>query len=254
VEKPGFQDLFSRDAASYARFRPRYPPDLFAWIAGLPAHRRVGWDCATGNGQAATLLAPHFGAVIGSDASREQLGAATRMPGVSYVACYAEQPSLAAASVDLITVAQAFHWLDHGAFYREVDRILAPGGALAIVGYARLVGDSEVTRIVHAFQDGRLGGYWSPERKLVDAGYEGIPIPIDEVAAPPFAIVADLSLPQLLGYIGTWSAVGRYRVMEGQDPMLALAADLAAVWEQPETVRRISWPLFVRAGRWRSHS
>jgi predicted methyltransferase len=27
------------------------------------------------------------------------------------------------------------HWMNHDAFYREVDRVLKPGGTLAVYGY-----------------------------------------------------------------------------------------------------------------------
>ncbi len=170
---------------------------------------------------------------------------------MSYVACFAEETALGSGSIDLITVAQAFHWFDHARFYREAGRVLAPAGALAIIGYAKLRADAEVEAIVHEFQDRWLGAYWTPERRFVDAGYAGIAIPIDELEAPPFAIEGDLTLAQLLGYIGTWSAVERYREAHGQDPMRVLEANLSKVWTEPATARRIAWPLFVRAGRWR---
>ena len=47
-----FADHFSRVATDYASYRPRYPKDLFAWLAGLPARRELAWDCAAGSGQA----------------------------------------------------------------------------------------------------------------------------------------------------------------------------------------------------------
>ena len=38
-------------------------------------------------------------------------------------------------SVSLVTCAQSFHWLDQAKFYKEVDRVLIPGGCLALFGY-----------------------------------------------------------------------------------------------------------------------
>jgi SAM-dependent methyltransferase len=252
VTGPGFRDLFSRDSASYAKFRPRYPPALFAWLATLPAERRTAWDCATGNGQAATLLTPHFQRVVGTDASKAQLRSAERGDGLAYLACLSEQTALAARSVDLVTVAQAFHWLDRERFYPEVARVIAAGGALAIVTYARLHTEPAIQAVVHRFQDETVGPFWPPERELVDSGFAGISIPIDEVPAPALSIEAELTLPQLLGYIGTWSAVGRYRQRIGKDPMEILYGEIAPRWGAPETMRHILWPLFIRAGRWKT--
>lgn len=246
---PGFRDLFSRDSAAYAKFRPRYPAQLFEWLATLPAGRRLAWDCATGNGQAATMLARHFERVVGTDASVEQLRAADAHPNLSYVVCLAEASSLRSGIVDLVTVAQAFHWLDHAAFFAEVNRVAAPGAAVAIWGYARLIASPEINRLIGRFHDDTVGPYWTPERRQVEEGYRAAVIPIAEVEPPPLAIEASFTLPELLGYLGTWSAVARYRVARGHDPVELVEPELRQAWGG-EARRRIVWPLFVRAGRW----
>jgi len=251
VTRPGFPDFFSRDASAYAQFRPRYPAALFAWVAELPAGRRRGLDCGTGNGQAATMLAQYFPAVLAIDASRSQLLAAERHRGVTYAASLVEAMPVRAASVDLVCVAQAFHWMDHGRFYSEVDRIAAPGAALAIWGYGRLHTAPELDAILNRFHDETVGPYWSPERRHVEEGYRGFAIPIAETPAPPLAIESSLSLDQLLGYLRTWSAVGKYLAAHGHDPVTRLAPELAAAWGDPAGRRLVRWPLFVRAGRWR---
>jgi methyltransferase family protein len=247
----GFQDLFSRDSAGYAKFRPRYPVALFDWLAGLPAARRIAWDCATGSGQAATLLAERFDLVVGSDASVAQLLVASRAPRVGYFASLAESSALAAGRVDLVTVAQALHWLELPRFYAEVDRVTAPGAALAIWGYATLTAAPRIQAAIRRFHDETVGPYWPTERKLVETGYRSFQIPIREVVAPRFAIEARLTLSALLGYLRTWSAVGNYLSAKGHDPVTALEPELAAAWGDPTVPQPIVWPLFVRAGRWR---
>jgi len=246
------RDLFSRDSASYARFRPRYPAALFEWLATLPTAHRVAWDCATGSGQAASQLGPHFSSVIGTDASREQLREAPAAPNLSLCVCLAESASLATGSVDLVTVAQAFHWLDRTAFLAEVERVAVPGGnaALAVWGYGRLFANRDIEQVVRHFQDQTVGPYWPPERRQVDERYRGISLPIAEVAAPKFAIEARLTIEELVGYIGTWSAVTRYRADRGRDPLPILIHELGAAWGKDATEpHTITWPLFIRAGR-----
>jgi SAM-dependent methyltransferase len=245
-----FSDHFSRDSSSYAKFRPRYPAGLFDWVARLVPVRRLAWDCGTGNGQAATSLAGYFDRVVASDPSRGQLLAATRVPGVHYVAALGEWSALAGGRVNLVTVAQAYHWLDHPRFFAEVDRILAPGGVLAVWFYGLLHATPAIDAALADFYDGTVGPYWPPERVHVDTGYRQLPLPVDEVSAPVFAIEADLTLPQLLGYIRSWSAVGRFVAERGYDPVLGFAAELAPAWGNPDSTRRIVWPLTVRAGRW----
>ena len=246
----GFRDLFSRDSGSYARFRPRYPAALFDWIAALPASRRLAWDCATGNGQAARMLAPHFSRVVGTDASKAQLRAADRGE-VGYVASLAEASALASGEVDLVTVAQALHWFDLPRFFSEVDRVAAPGAALAVWGYGRPRVSPALDAVINRFHDQTVGPYWPTARKLVEDGYRSFQLPIDESVAPPSRIEADLTLPELLGYLRTWSAVGAYVAARGHDPVEVLAPELGARWGAAST-RRIEWPLFVRGGRWRN--
>jgi SAM-dependent methyltransferase len=245
-----FPDHFSRDSNAYARFRPRYPAALFAWLAALPPARRLAWDAATGNGQAATMLAPHFARVVASDPSRAQLRAADRVPALSYLVAAAEASALAPGRVELVTVAQAFHWLDRPRFFQELDRIMAPGGVLAVWCYGLLQAFPEIDAAIGRFYEGVVGPYWPLERVNVDQGYRNYVIPIDEVPAPPLAIAAELDLSELLGYIRTWSAVGRYLAARGSDPVEPLEVELAGLWGDPGLRRPIVWPLSIRAGRW----
>lgn len=246
----GFADHFSRDSASYAEFRPRYPAELFAWLARLPPARRLVWDVATGSGQAATMLAPHFERVIASDASVAQLRARTPAPGVLYLAERAEAGAVASRRADLVTVAQAYHWFDHQRFHAEVDRILAPGGVLAAWCYGVLRVDPDIEAALAGFYDGTVGAYWPSERIHVERGYRHFEIPIAEVEAPPLNIVAEFTLAQLLGYVRTWSAVGRYIVANGHDPVPEFGDRLTALWGDPARRRTVVWPISVRAGRW----
>ena len=78
-----FADHFSRGAAAYAEFRPRYPRALFVWLAASAPGRSLAWDCATGTGQAAIGLADDFARVVATDASAAQVASAVRHPRVT---------------------------------------------------------------------------------------------------------------------------------------------------------------------------
>src|SRR5215217_87036 len=67
---------FATEAAQYAHLRPTYPESLFTFFSTTVASREVAWDCATGNGQAATHLARYFGRVIATDESAEMIAQA----------------------------------------------------------------------------------------------------------------------------------------------------------------------------------
>ena len=120
-----FADHFSRVAPGYASYRPRYPEALFAYLAALPARRELAWDCAAGSGQATVGLLPYFLRIVATDASAVLLASAPADPRIDYRVAPAEASGLESSSADLITVAQAAHWFDLLAFYREVERVLA---------------------------------------------------------------------------------------------------------------------------------
>ena len=244
-----FADHFSVTAADYARFRPDYPSALFAWLRGIVRQRRVAWDCGTGNGQAGIAVAEHFDLVVATDGSAAQLAAATAHPRLRYVCATAEQSSLRDESADLVTVAQALHWFDLERFYREVERVVAPGGAIAVWSYGSARVESGIDDVIAAFYHGTLGSYWPSERAHVDNGYRDLPFPFAPIPVPRFDMARRWTLAQLLGYIGTWSAVQRYRKAKGDGAVTDFAARLGARWGDPSTTRQVEWPLLVRAGR-----
>lgn len=245
-----FADHFAPVAASYADFRPSYPPALFAWLATLVPRHELAWDCAAGSGQASVDLAAHFQRVVATDASRAQIDAAILHPRIDYRVAPADASGLAPASVDLITVAQALHWFDLAAFYAEVRRVLCPDGVLAVWSYGVLtVEGAEADRLVQQFYHDTVGPYWPPERAHVENGYRSLAFPFEEIDAPPFAMEAVWTLPQLLGYFRSWSATGRYIAANGHDPVTALAEQLAPRWGEPGRGRLVTWPLALRVGR-----
>lgn len=245
----GFKDHFSGHASDYTRYRPGYPRELFAWLAQQASGHELVWDCATGNGQAAVGLAEFFDTVIATDASAAQIAAARPHARVRYETAPAEHAPLEARSADLITVGQALHWFEFPAFYAEAARVLKPGGVLAAWSYGLMQVSPAVDAVVWRLYEPITGAYWPPERRYVEEQYRTVPFPLDEIAAPSFAMQAQWTLEQMLGYLGTWSAVQRYRKERGDDPLRMIADELAAAWGNADVVRRVVWPLYMRVGR-----
>ena len=194
--------------------------------------------------------AAHFEAVFASDASREQVHAASRHERIRYLVARAEAVPLRSRSVGLVTVAQALHWLDLPEFYAEARRVLRPGGTLVAWTYGRQRVDAgPLDGVVDDFYHRVIGPYWSPERRWVETGYRTLPFPFEEISMEVPPMVARWSLAELLGYIGTWSAVALCREATGRDPLPELAARLLPLWGDPSTVRTVEWTICVRAGR-----
>jgi SAM-dependent methyltransferase len=217
-------------------------------LAARVPRTELAWDCATGNGQAAIGLAAHFQRVIATDGSAAQIAAAVPHDRVTYRVALAEASDLPSSAVDLVTAAQAVHWFDRDAFFREARRVLVPGGVIAVWCYSLLEIDDRVDALVRSFYEDTVGPYWLQDRQLVDVGYRTLDFPFDEFELPPLAIEQHLTLDQLGGYLRTWSATQRYAADRGEDPVAPLIAEIATSWGEPSAARGARWPLSVRAG------
>jgi ubiquinone/menaquinone biosynthesis C-methylase UbiE len=127
---------FDAGAASYEAARPGYPDEALATLAeqlGIGGGTRV-LDLAAGTGKLTRRLLELEADVIAVepvDGMRAQL--ATAVPEVEAVTGTAEEIPLPDSSVDVVTVAQAFHWFDSARALRDIARVLRPGGGLAIL-------------------------------------------------------------------------------------------------------------------------
>lgn len=262
--------LFEDQAKFYAQFRPSYPPELYEAVYGLAKLPRRGTalDVATGSGQVAKVLANDFETVIGTDSSAGQLREAVRHPKITYQHVPAEDlQGVSDASVDLATVAEAFHWFDRERFFQEMRRVLKSDGVLAIWGYdfgylepgsaaQGSIPDSDVAAANAAFTEFHsgtegLGPYWAPGRALVEAWYAGLEpgsSHFKDVTWLPegMAIREDMSLDHLVGLLNSWSALTTYRKQhpEKADLLAAFKATMARCFsiedaEAPNTIRMV---------------
>ena len=252
----GWKDLFSAGAAGYARFRPRYPDELFQWLARQSPGRALAVDVGAGNGQAARALVPHFDRVVAVEPSAEQMqaGLAQYGPpgsGLDLRLGAAEALPVHASSADLVLAAQAFHWFRRDDFFAEAARVLRPRGLLVIGCYQLTVISPAVDRVVNELY-ATLDRYWEPERRLVEDGYRSVPAPFPEVPVPSFDMRQSWTRADLIGYLGTWSPLGRFRAdNQGRDALAEIVPRLTAAWGSAERdqSRDVAWPLLVRAFR-----
>jgi ubiquinone/menaquinone biosynthesis C-methylase UbiE len=123
---------FGGVADVYERTRPGYPADAVAWLAGPPPRRVADVGAGTGKLTRGLVAAGHD--VVAVDPSEQmlaQLRAAA--PGARALVGRAEQLPLDDGEVEVVTSAQAWHWVDERLAVPEVARVLCPGGALALV-------------------------------------------------------------------------------------------------------------------------
>jgi len=245
----GFKDHFSKVAGAYQAFRPSYPPELFAWLAGVAPGRSAALDCGCGNGQASVALADHFDAVLAVDPGAEQIRHARPHPRVVYRVAPAEATGAPDHGMDLVVAAQALHWFDLDRFYPEVRRVARPGAVLAAFTYGLLSVDPAVDEVLGRLYHDTLRGYWPPERAHVDAGYRTLPFPFDPIEPPAFEIAETWPLDRLQGYLATWSGVTEHDRRTGGDALAALAPALREAWRGDGGPKVVTWPLALRVGR-----
>ncbi|ALG86744.1 class I SAM-dependent methyltransferase [Gordonia phthalatica] len=231
----------------YAAHRPTYPAEIVDVLRAAAPDGEAAVDIGCGTGQLTVLLAQEFEQVIGLDPSEDQIANATAAAKVAYRVSSAEALDVPDASASLITVAQAAHWFDLAAFYREVRRIAVPGAALALITYGVVELDDDLSERFDVFYRDEIGPYWPAERRHVDNRYADLDFPFEPIDAPAVTIERSWTLQQFAGYLGTWSAARRAREA-GQGRILEqIADDLAPMWGDGR--RTVRWPVTILLGR-----
>lgn len=239
------KDLFSDQSLRYKHARPNYSLQIVEEILKHVPERHFAWDCGAGSGQFTQLLAPYFDQVVATDISEAQLQQAPYLENVSYQVQAVEHTSIAAHSIDLVTVAQAIHWFDFEEFYKEVKRVLKPQGVFAAVGYGLIqLQDAAINSLVQQLYFETLNGYWDAERRYIDELYQTIPFPFQEKPVPELHLEYQWTAQQLLSYLSTWSALKHYQDKNDDDPLQSISNALKAA---PENLD-VTFPVLLRVG------
>lgn len=133
------ENKFNDKGSVYAKARPDYPKALFDYLENKNI---ISSDCTvadigSGTGIFSMQLAPFAEKVFAVEPNDDMRTNAEskfcQLPNIISVKATAENTSLLDGSIDLVTVAQAFHWFDRKAFKTECNRILKPGGKVILV-------------------------------------------------------------------------------------------------------------------------
>lgn len=244
-----FEDHFSKHSQQYSQYRPKYPDEIYAYLASVAPGHSLAWDCGTGNGQAAIGLAKYFDEVHATDASSEQISRSIAHPKVNYQVEPAEHISLEDSSVDLVSVAVAIHWFNLDEFYSEVKRVLRPDGILAAWTYNLTEVSPEIDQLIQQLSNEILSGFWPERIRYIEEGYQTLPFPFEEITPPPFVMEVSWDLHQFAGYLDSWSATQRYKAQKGNHPLDGIWGNLVSAWGDENAARLIRWPLHFRIGR-----
>ncbi len=135
---------FSNRVENYLKYRPSYPEEIIPFLEntiGLHKDQRIV-DVGSGTGIFSELFLKKGYAVTGIEPNGGMGKAAeTKLaayPGFDSRNRQAEQTGLRSSTVDLITVAQAFHWMEPEETKKEFLRVLKPGGHILLAWNLRL--------------------------------------------------------------------------------------------------------------------
>lgn len=161
---------FTNRAADYAQFRPDYPGAAFdAMLAGLgEPHALLAADVGAGTGISARQLASAGPRVVAIEPNAAMRAAATPHPRVSWQDGTAESTGLPDGAVDLVLCAQAFHWFRQPEVIAEFQRVLRPGGRLALMWNNRDPADPLTHGYIAAIH--AVGGEHPAETRAFDPG------------------------------------------------------------------------------------
>ncbi|KAM7290933.1 putative methyltransferase [Ixodes scapularis] len=175
----------------YVKFRPSPPPALIEQIVNFvkeKASLRLAVDVGCGSGQSSGVLAPHFSLVHAYDLSEAQIAVAkanNRITNLTFSVAGAECLPEADSSVQLVTASQSLLWFDRDKFYAEAERVLVPGGVLAVYAYAtpKPVAEDQARldeQLHNLLNTGAGTKYWSEKRTVTDNLYEEVPLPWED--------------------------------------------------------------------------
>lgn len=243
------KDLFSDQSKTYAKYRPTYPQELFDYILQFVEEKKCAWDCGTGNGQAANILADYFQKVIATDISEAQISNAVRKPNIEYHICPAEQTPFDDNSFDLITVATAYHWFHWKQFRNEARRVGKNNAVIAAWAYNTFSSkDENINELIQHFYNDVVYAYWDTERRHVENSYAAVDFDYDLLPTKDFEINLNWTKEQFIGYMNSWSATRNYIKANHSVPTDLIRKQLDEIWNGEEA-KPVYFPVFLKLGR-----
>jgi SAM-dependent methyltransferase len=136
-------EIFTKTVGNYKKYRPSYPKDIITLLIDktILTPDSIIADLGSGTGIFTKLLLDQGNFVFGVEPNRAMRTTAeqdlTPYPNFQSVAATAETTTITEHSIDIITVATAFHWLDADKVKIEFQRILKSPGYVVLLWNVR---------------------------------------------------------------------------------------------------------------------
>jgi SAM-dependent methyltransferase len=226
VDRDALRASFGETAGSYQAARPEWPAFTVRWLTGTdeggPLDGRGPLrvlDLGAGTGKLTAVLVAAGHDVVAVDSSGGMLDVLrAALPGVEVHLAPAERLPVADAGVDVVTVAQAWHWFDAPAAAQECARVLRPGGVLGIGWHVR---DDEVEWVREL--DALVGRQAEATASRWDVHLD-LPEPFGPLQRALFAYRQRLTVDDVKALAASWSYIA---VRPDREEVLARVTDLA---------------------------
>lgn len=233
---------FGQAAQLYEDSRPGYPRDIVDWL--VPAGVGRVLDIGAGTGKFTRLLRAPDRDVVAVDPSGEMLDVLrAHASGIETLIGTAEQIPLPDESVDAVTVAQAWHWVDRERGVPEIARVLKRGGTLGLVWNSR----DERVAWVH-----ELGAAMGTNDTYTPASLDDYPVgaPFDDGETTELSWMQELDRPGILNLMRSRS----YFLVKSADEQAASLRAVEAVLDRHPEIEHdgvIRLPYVTQAFRFR---
>lgn len=224
---------FRNAGEDYERFRPGFP--AAAVDAIIPGRVQTALDLGAGTGKFTELLVDRASHVIAVEPSEQMLAVLRRkLPQVEALIGTAEEIPAAGHAIDVVTVAQAFHWFDREPACTQIRRVLVPGGTLGLLwnrADPSCSWDRACTRVAHPWV--------SDETPLSNAAQDQL---------TGFEATAHLEIPWAesitrADYVARWLTVSTF-LAAADDERARMIAEVEAILDSdPETAGRDQFEL-----------
>jgi SAM-dependent methyltransferase len=219
---------FTNRVENYIKYRPSYPPEIVDFLEenlGLQKDHRIA-DIGSGTGLFAEILLQKGYKVIGIEPNEEMRKAAAlrlaAFPGFRVRDHRAERTGLRSESVDMLTVAQAFHWMEPARTKKEFARILKKDGHIILAWNLR----QKNTPFLQAYEEihERFGTDYTASKMVNDESIRSFYLP-HSTGVKTFQNAQRMDFEALKGQLLSSS----YIPLPGQpeyDKMIALLAEI----------------------------
>ncbi|KAK3755038.1 hypothetical protein RRG08_039317 [Elysia crispata] len=240
---------------AYSESRPRYTDKLFKTIADYCKETNPDLDLAVdvgcGPGMSTIGFTKYFKKVIGVDVSETQIACAPKnIPNCEFKVGYSDKlPFIESGSADLFCCGASFHWMPQEETFAEADRILRPGGSIAI--FDHVVPSSDIPEVQACFEKywKKLFPFYPKEATHAIDGFHDLKMPYPGwIRNDEITLSMKYTVQQYVDFMKSTWVCRAYRDAYPDDDILTnLARELTEVLAKSEAGSEytVTWPVFI---------